>query len=32
LSRYETKHENKAEAEGKDGRKVSPRFKTGTQA
>jgi hypothetical protein len=28
---HETKHENKAEAEGKDGRKVSPRFKTGSQ-
>jgi hypothetical protein len=28
---HETKHENKAEGEGKDSSKVSPRFKTGAQ-
>jgi hypothetical protein len=28
---HETKHENKAEAAGKDGREVSSRFKTGSQ-
>jgi hypothetical protein len=31
LLRHETKHENKPEAEGKDGRKGSSRFKTGSQ-
>jgi hypothetical protein len=31
LWRHETKHENKAEAEGNQGRKVSSRFKTGSQ-
>jgi hypothetical protein len=31
LWRHETRHENKAEAEGKAGRKASSRFKTGSQ-
>jgi hypothetical protein len=31
LSRHETKRENKAEAEGKEGREGSSRFKTGWQ-
>jgi hypothetical protein len=31
LSRHETKHGNKAEAEAKDGREASSRFKAGSQ-